>query len=48
MRGHPLGTQAAIIGEVIEDADQFVQMQTAFGGDRIIDWLAGEQLPRIC
>ena len=48
MRGHPLGTEAAIIGEVIEDADQFVQMQTAFGGDRIIDWLAGEQLPRIC
>ena len=37
MRGHPLGTEAAIIGEVIEDADQFVQMQTAFGGDRIID-----------
>ncbi len=48
MREHPLGTEAAIIGEVIEDADQFVQMQTAFGGDRIIDWLAGEQLPRIC
>lgn len=48
MRGNPLGTEAAIIGEVIEDADQFVQMQTAFGGDRIIDWLAGEQLPRIC
>ena len=48
MREHPLGREAAIIGEVIEDADQFVQMQTAFGGDRIIDWLAGEQLPRIC
>ena len=48
MREHPLGTEAAIIGEVIEDADQFVQMQTAFGGDRIIDWLAGTQLPRIC
>ena len=48
MRAHPLGGEAAIIGEVIEDADQFVQMQTAFGGDRIIDWLAGEQLPRIC
>lgn len=48
MRERPLGREAAIIGEVIEDADQFVQMQTAFGGDRIIDWLAGEQLPRIC
>jgi hydrogenase expression/formation protein HypE len=48
MRAHPLGREAAIIGEVIEDPDQFVQMETAFGGNRIIDWLAGEQLPRIC
>ena len=48
MRAHPLGRDAAIIGEVIEDADRFVQMQTVFGGNRIIDWLAGEQLPRIC
>ena len=48
MRGHPLGRDAAIIGEVIEDSHHFVQMETAFGGNRIIDWLAGEQLPRIC
>ena len=25
-----------------------VQMTTSFGGGRIVDWLAGEQLPRIC
>lgn len=48
MRQHPLGKQAAIIGEVIEDQHGFVQMETSFGGSRIIDWLAGEQLPRIC
>jgi len=48
MRAHLLGRNAAIIGEVIEDEHHFVQMETAFGGDRIIDWLAGEQLPRIC
>jgi hydrogenase expression/formation protein HypE len=48
MRAHPLGRDAAIIGEVIEDADNFVQMQTGLGGNRIVDWLAGEQLPRIC
>ena len=48
MRGHPLGRNAAIIGEVIEDDHRFVQMTTAFGGGRIIDWLSGEQLPRIC
>jgi hydrogenase expression/formation protein HypE len=48
MRGHPLGRQAALIGEVIEDAHRFVQMRTRFGGRRIVDWLAGDQLPRIC
>jgi hydrogenase expression/formation protein HypE len=48
MRSHPLGLDAAIIGEVIEDAHRFVQMQTAFGGSRVVDWLSGEQLPRIC
>jgi len=48
MRGHPKGQDAAIIGEVFEDPLHFVQMETAFGGNRIVDWLAGEQLPRIC
>jgi hydrogenase expression/formation protein HypE len=48
MRAHPLGGEAAIIGEVIEDPHRFVQMETSFGGRRNVDWLAGEQLPRIC
>lgn len=48
MRAHPLGAASAIIGEVVEDALKFVQMETTFGGSRIVDWLAGEQLPRIC
>ncbi len=48
MRAHPLGRDAAEIGEVIADAQHFVQLQTAFGGTRMVDWLAGEQLPRIC
>ncbi len=48
MRAHPLGRQAAAIGEVVEDSYRFVQMETGFGGSRIVDWLAGEQLPRIC
>ena len=48
MRGHPLGRQAALIGEVTEDTHRFVQMRTRFGGRRIVDWLAGDQLPRIC
>ncbi|PWB81605.1 MAG: hydrogenase expression/formation protein HypE, partial [Methylocystaceae bacterium] len=48
MRAHPLGCDAALIGEIVEDDHCFVQMTTAFGGGRIIDWLSGEQLPRIC
>ena len=48
MRAHPLGRSAAIIGEVQEDPHHFVQMRTRFGGKRIVDWLTGDQLPRIC
>jgi hydrogenase expression/formation protein HypE len=48
MRMHPLGAQAAIIGEVQQDTHGFVQMTTRLGGRRVVDWLAGEQLPRIC
>jgi hydrogenase expression/formation protein HypE len=48
MKNHPLGRDAAIIGEVIADSHHFVQMETSFGGKRIVDWLSGEQLPRIC
>jgi hydrogenase expression/formation protein HypE len=32
----------------VEDQNGFVQMETSFGGSRIVDWLVGEQLPRIC
>ena len=48
MRAHPLGAEAAEIGEVVEDPHHFVEMRTAFGGRRMVDWPAGEQLPRIC
>lgn len=48
MRQHPLGRDAVQIGSVQEDAHGFVQMRTRFGGRRIVDWLSGEQLPRIC
>ena len=48
MRAHPLGVNAAIVGAVHEDVHHFVQMTTSFGGKRIVDWLSGEQLPRIC
>lgn len=48
MRNHPLGRDAAIIGKVVEDKHNLLQMQTAFGGQRLVDWLMADQLPRIC
>jgi hydrogenase expression/formation protein HypE len=48
MRSHPLGKDAQRIGTVIQDSNCFVQMNTRFGGRRVVDWLSGEQLPRIC
>lgn len=48
MQAHPLGKQAAVIGTVTADGSGFVQMKTRLGGRRMVDWLTGEQLPRIC
>ncbi|MEZ5841501.1 MAG: hydrogenase expression/formation protein HypE [Hyphomicrobiales bacterium] len=48
MTADPAGAAAAIIGRVIEEDHHFVQMTTAFGGGRMVDWLSGDQLPRIC
>ncbi len=48
MRASEVGREAAIIGHVVEDENAFVEMKTALGGRRMVDWLAGEQLPRIC
>ena len=48
LRAHPLGRDAAHIGTVTADPHCFVQVRTGFGGRRMVDWLSGEQLPRIC
>ena len=48
MRAHPLAHDASLIGHVIPDDANLVQMTTGFGGNRMVDWLSGEQLPRIC
>ncbi|MPQ93068.1 hydrogenase expression/formation protein HypE [Thioclava sp. JE_KL1] len=47
MRARPEGTGAVIVGRAVEGHKQ-VRMTTAFGGQRIVDMLVGEQLPRIC
>jgi hydrogenase expression/formation protein HypE len=48
MRAHSDGHDSAIIGEVVENHPGFVTMRTRIGGNRVVDMLSGEQLPRIC
>ena len=48
MRAHPAGEHASIIGEVTDEPRGVVVLHTGFGGQRIVDMLVGEQLPRIC
>jgi hydrogenase expression/formation protein HypE len=48
MRRHPLGAQAAIIGEVVAEHPGLVVARTAIGGRRVVDLPLGEILPRIC
>ena len=48
MRSHPLGANAAIIGEAVADSRERVYLQSRFGGSRIVIMPTGVQLPRIC
>ncbi|HVI09503.1 MAG TPA: hydrogenase expression/formation protein HypE [Candidatus Binatia bacterium] len=48
MRRNPIGAAARIIGMVREDNPGTVTMRTPLGTTRIVDMLAGDQLPRIC
>lgn len=48
MRGHPLGADAARIGEVRSEPPGIVVLRTVLGGTRIVDMLVGDPLPRIC
>ena len=48
LRAHPLGADAAIIGQITAAPPGIVLLKTAFGGTRIVDLLVGDPLPRIC
>jgi hydrogenase expression/formation protein HypE len=48
MREHPEGAEAACVGEVVADGPGRVTMRSRVGGERVVDMLSGEQLPRIC
>jgi hydrogenase expression/formation protein HypE len=47
MRAHPLGRDAAIIGHARKQYPGVVTLRTVLG-ERILDMLVGEPLPRIC
>ena len=48
LKSHPLGRDAAIIGEVDSTPDGLCELRTTIGGRRIVQKPYGEQLPRIC
>ncbi|WP_407698372.1 hydrogenase expression/formation protein HypE [Streptomyces marianii] len=48
MRAHPLGREAAVIGEAVDSHPGMVVARTGLGGTRVVDLPLGEQLPRIC
>jgi len=48
LRSHPLGAEAAEIGEITQEPVAAVVLRTSFGGTRIVDMLVGDPLPRIC
>lgn len=48
MRAHPLGREAALIGQVRQGRPGRVALRTALGAHRVLDMLVGELLPRIC
>jgi len=48
IRSHPLGREAAIVGEVCAEPAAMVFLRTDIGGTRVLDMLVGDPLPRIC
>lgn len=48
MRGHELGLEAKIIGEVVDEHHGLVALRTGLGVKRILEMPVAEQLPRIC
>ena len=48
LRSHPRGRDAALLGEVVEGHPGRVVLRSRIGGERVVDMMSGEQLPRIC
>ncbi len=48
LRAHPLGADAALVGDVRAEPEGLVLLETSLGGSRVVDMLVGDPLPRIC
>jgi hydrogenase expression/formation protein HypE len=48
LRSHPLGSEAAVVGEIVAEHPATVTLRSEIGSERLVPLLAGEQLPRIC
>ncbi len=48
LRGHRLGVDAVLLGEIRAEPGGLVLLDTTLGGSRIVDMLVGDPLPRIC
>ena len=48
MKANPYGRDACVIGKVCDQLQGKVILNTRIGGQRVVEMLAGEQLPRIC
>jgi hydrogenase expression/formation protein HypE len=48
LRSDPLGVNSEIIGEIVQNKRNLVELNTSVGGKRILDMQSGIQLPRIC
>ena len=48
LRKEPEGIHASVIGEVVDEHPHKVIMKSSIGGKRVVTYLTGEQLPRIC
>jgi hydrogenase expression/formation protein HypE len=48
MRKAPVSQESVRVGKVEESPGRTVVLQSRIGGNRVVDMLSGEQLPRIC
>lgn len=48
IKSNPLGKDAAVIGEIIQDSSKKVYLKTKYNGTRVLSVLEEELIPRIC